>query len=502
MALTVATNTGALMAQAAASSVNKEMELSMERLSTGKRINGASDDAAGVAIASRLTAEIKGTNQAIRNSMDAQAMIDTAEGSHQEIESILQRMRELAVQAANDTNDASDRTNLQAELTQLSTEIDRISETTTWAGQKLLNASGGAGSDGAFEFQLGSRSSASDELTITIGSMSSATLGVGANNTSAGGAVLTELGTNSVQVTGAVKAGDVHSFSVNGTAGTYTVLAADISATTFTSQSNVATKIATAMTALAGQAGLTATATDNVVRVNQDVIAFTGVNAAYTAGNTTANSISGDTLTLDFSGNTAYAHAVFSVSFSINGVAIEIADGAGSMFSATSEYGATQAGAIEAIKAELALHADSLKGLTFSVAAGASDQITIQAITADGSAGFLTGVAANPAAGSSTVNLDSAANAQTAIGLIDAAITTVNSQRAELGSYSNRLDSTVSNLTNISNNLAAGKGRIEDADFAAETTNLAKMQILQQASTAMLAQANASKQNVLSLLQG
>jgi len=356
---------------------------------------------------------------------------------------------------------------------------------------------------GAFEFQLGSRSSASDELTITIGSMSSATLGVGANNTSAGGAVLTELGTNSVQVTGAVKAGDVHSFSVNGTAGTYTVLAADISATTFTSQSNVATKIATAMNALAGQAGLTATATDNVVRVNQDVVAFTNVVAAYTAGNTTANSISGDTLTLDFSGNTAFAHAKFSVSFSINGIAIAVADNAGSMFSAAGQYAETRAGAIEAIKAELALHANVLKGLTFSVAAGTnSDQITIEAISADGTAGFLTGVAANPAAGSSTVNLDSAANAQTAIGLIDAAITTVNSQRAELGSYSNRLDSTVSNLTNISNNLAAGKGRIEDADFAAETTNLAKMQILQQASTAMLAQANASKQNVLSLLQG
>ncbi len=215
-------------------------------------------------------------------------------------------MRELAVQAANDTNDASDRTNLQAELTQLSTEIDRISETTTWAGQKLLNASGGAGSDGAFEFQLGSRSSASDELTITIGSMSSATLGVGANNTSAGGAVLTELGTNSVQVTGAVKAGDVHSFSVNGAAGTYTVLAADISATTFTSQSNVATKIATAMNALAGQAGLTATATDNVVRTCKPrrCCLYERVNAAYSAGNTTANSISGDTLTLDFSGST------------------------------------------------------------------------------------------------------------------------------------------------------------------------------------------------------
>ena len=126
MALTVATNTGALMAQAAASSVNKEMEISMERLSTGKRINSAANDAAGIAISSRLTSEIKGTNQAIRNAMDAQAMIDTAEGAHEEIENILQRMRELAVQSANDTNSGVDRTNLNTELNQLSAEIDRI----------------------------------------------------------------------------------------------------------------------------------------------------------------------------------------------------------------------------------------------------------------------------------------------------------------------------------------------------------------------------------------
>ena len=126
MALTVATNTGALMAQAAASSVNRDMETSMERLSTGKRINSASDDAAGVAIASRLSSEIRGTNQAIRNALDAQAMIDTAEGAHAEVENLLQRMREVAVQAANDTNNANDRTALQAEMTQLTAEIDRI----------------------------------------------------------------------------------------------------------------------------------------------------------------------------------------------------------------------------------------------------------------------------------------------------------------------------------------------------------------------------------------
>ena len=127
----------------------------MERLATGKRINGASDDAAGVAIASRLTAEIRGTNQAIRNAMDGQALVDTAEGAHQEVESILQRMRELAVQASNDTNDADDRTNLNTELTALVAELDRIAETTSWAGQTLLD--GTFASSGVYRTSASSR---------------------------------------------------------------------------------------------------------------------------------------------------------------------------------------------------------------------------------------------------------------------------------------------------------------------------------------------------------
>jgi flagellin len=280
MALSVATNTGALMAQAAASSVNKEMEISMARLSSGKRINSAADDAAGVAIASRLTSEVRGTNQAIRNAMDAQAFLDTAEGAHKEIENILQRMRELAVQAANDSNDATDRDNLDTEFASLIVEIDRISDVTEWAGKSLMAA------DGSFTFQIGSGTAAADSLTVTI----------------------QQMGTNSL--------------------------------------------------------GSTAT------------------------------------------------------SFVLN------------------------------------------------------------------------------------THVSTASLAAIAIDALDAAIQVVNSQRATLGSYSNRLDHTVSNLTNVSTNLQAGLGRIEDADFAAETTNLAKTQILQQASTAMLAQANASKQNVLSLLQG
>ena len=150
MALAIATNNAALRAAASASSVNRDMETSMARLSSGKRINSASDDAAGVAISSRLTANIRGTDQAIRNALDGQALIDTAEGAHKEIENILQRMREVSVQAANDTNNQQDRDNLQAEMDAMSTEIDRIAATTTWAGAKMLDTDGST-----FNFHIG-----------------------------------------------------------------------------------------------------------------------------------------------------------------------------------------------------------------------------------------------------------------------------------------------------------------------------------------------------------
>ena len=139
MALTIGTNVASLQASAAASSVNRDLETSMARLSTGKRINSAADDAAGVAIASRLSSEIRGTDQAIRNALDGQALIDTAEGGHKEIEAILQRMREVSVQAANDTNSSQDRGNLQAEIDALSSEIDRIAGVTTWAGNSVMD---------------------------------------------------------------------------------------------------------------------------------------------------------------------------------------------------------------------------------------------------------------------------------------------------------------------------------------------------------------------------
>ena len=380
MALTVATNTGALMAQAAASSVNKSMETSMERLSSGKRINSAADDAAGVAIASRLTSEIRGTNQAIRNAMDGQALLDTAEGAHIEITEILQRMREVALQAANDTANSNDRDQLEVEMSNLSTEIDRISQTTTWAGKELLNGTltgntGGGTGDASFDFHIGSRTKAADTITTTIGAMRASVLAVD---------------------------GDV---TVDVTAATNSALNA--------------------------------------------------------VGNTGTSSVTITTAShsANFSGTMTVV--VDGVTFTTSNI------GSGSLADAV----ATSLAAL--------ITANSL----FTASA------TTSVVTITKAADF-------------TTALRTRANALEQVTAIDAALTTIMTQRAKLGAVSNRLDHSVANLTNTVANLSAGRGRIEDADFAAETTNLARTQILQQASTAMLAQANASKQNVLSLLQG
>jgi len=412
MALTVATNTGALMAQAAASSVNKDMEISMERLSSGKRINGASDDAAGVAIASRLTSEIKGTNQAIRNAMDGQALIDTAEGAHQEVENILQRMRELAVQASNDTNSSSDRANLQIEMDQLIKEIDRVSSATKWAGQDLLN--GGGSASKSFNLQIGSSATSGvDNLAVEVKTLAT------------GGATMSRLASN-----GSV-AQTIGQLASTGTAG---ALPYEV---TITLKSDDGT-----------------TATDyTVANINSDGELFVVTTGA---------------------ASPKVAHTAI--------VTIEDTDGA-DVVSLTVALTATNASTIaeslgDAIKA-------ARTGLSVDESAMDAGKLTFSAAGSDSGGA-----------------LGTVSNSRDAITTIDAVLQNLNNQRAQLGSYSNRLDSTVSNLTNISSNLQAGRGRIEDADFAAETTSLAKSQILQQASTAMLAQANASKQNVLSLLQG
>jgi len=238
----------------------------------------------------------------------------------------------------------------------------------------------------------------------------------------------------------------------------------------------------------------TTVATDGSITFDQQVIfsdaqSIIGSTPATTAG--TVNS-TGNVLTLESTG--ASGTDVFS--FSLNGTAVTYTIGA-------DDYEDSEAGVIAALQAQIDAEA-KFSGMEITVAAGSGgNDITVTA-----NAKTTTLIQDVSAVGSTTttattgLNVATAAGAQAAINAIDTAITTVNSQRATLGAVSNRLDSTVNNLTNISSNLQAGRGRIEDADFAAETTALAKAQILQQASTAMLAQANAAKQNVLSLLQG
>lgn len=392
MALAIATNNAALNAAASASSVNRDMETSMARLSSGKRINAASDDAAGVAISSRLSSEIRGTDQAIRNSLDGQALIDTAEGAHSEIENILQRMREVAVQSANDTNNSQDRANLQAEMNAMGTEIDRIAGTTTWAGANLMNG-GSAGKD--FSFQVGSAVGDKNQISVNIDGMTMSDLSIGTSSTSA---AFTLADGN---FAAASQTADTDDFTLN----------------TITASTSAA----------------------------PDTLVLSGIAT---------------------DGKLTVIHPSTSDSFSAD---IDASD-----------VHATAAN-INAALHSLGVHAQ----------VSADDAVTLSL--------FEVGAVTTP---STSIDVSSGANARTGITALDDAIETVNIQRSELGAVSNRLNHTVSNLTNISSNLSAARGGIEDADFAVETTNLAKNQILQQASTAMLAQANASKQNVLSLLQG
>ena len=397
MALTIGTNVASLQASAAASSVNRDLETSMARLSTGKRINSAADDAAGVAIASRLSSEIRGTDQAIRNALDGQALIDTAEGGHKEIEAILQRMREVSVQSANDTNSQQDRGNLQAEMDALSTEIDRIAGVTTWAGNSVMDGGGGASTTASpasktFSLQVGAATGTKNQIEVAIKAMDASTLSVGVT-------------------------------------------------------------VATANDLTTDDADQTAT------------------NAVFTKATAATGSSATDP--------EHSTKSQFVVSADANSTVIQI----GALGDISSTV-ATKAGAAADLVSKIN-DASNYQGAGISAAikSGTTDTIELTQNTTKS-------------------HVMSADAAMQSITNIDAAMLTVSTQRSELGAISNRLTHTVSNMTNISTNLSAARGGIEDADFALETTNLAKNQILQQASTAMLAQANASKQNVLSLLRG
>ena len=657
MALAIATNNAALNAAASASSVNKEMETSMARLSSGKRINSASDDAAGVAISSRLSAEIRGTDQAIRNSLDGQAMIDTAEGAHKEIENILQRMREVSVQAANDTNNDQDRLNLQQEVVNLVTEIERISKTTTWAGETLMT-----GDLTEFSFQVGSKTATENQIEIGIKGMGASNLGfsikapdgpVAPTNpatlsdfsfsqsgyqapfpgnvdaSASSPATLTasvKEGENIDSSTGLVvlnhgrtnanmmieqnppsdeKPEHVHIDLGNMDTSLNNIRAAMVSAgynsdelyvvvggtgnpngdddnldfriegslltntsVTFADETDptYATPYATFSNVTLGSADVSFTATVPAAQTNlvindpSDATGFTKfllvsngpgmtgtdtmraqINAAtathglhaeidhagiFTIRTAVATDPGGanlpatpaDLMTLrsnyepvtrpasnpfvpattvyDTSTATPEVLATDDASLSSSTLTIKSPQPSAMSITVGSEnYHFTSSDNAQSIAQKI----NDSSGATDS-GAGTSVHGTTATAQPDGTILFATYVA--PEAEVPLTLVTTQADAHQTIRAIDLAIKDVNMQRSTLGAVSNRLGHTINNLTNISTNLSAAQGGIEDADFAFETTNLAKNQILQQASTAMLAQANASKQNVLSLLQG
>ena len=539
MAISIATNTSALDAAAAAASVSRSLEISMERLSTGKRINSASDDAAGVAIASRLSAEITGTNQAIRNSLDGQAFIDTAEGAHKEVENILQRMREVSVQAANDTNNSQDRANLQSEMDAMVTEIDRIASTTTWAGENLMKSSTGSN----FSFQVGSATGVENQINVTIDGMGAKNLGIAASS--------------AVDVSSANAAQATYDGLVNAKATAAATVASAASA-----QAAANTKVANLELAKTGFANLTAasTAEEHAGALRDVMVGGASLTTPASIVSTTGSKGLGyDTLLSEFKGHLGELSdqgekdkATFAVSNFENAIANFEATTTNADAKTAYEAIVVAYDAVLTVDTSISdLNLGSVKntfglvaGNVASIASGAGAATTITTLlttTGDGDANIVapTGGAAIDAqiaaakavatsanndvliaegnlntatiavnAGTDPANLTgtnlsvgTGDSARASITTIDTAIKTVNTQRSELGAVSNRLNHTVNNLTNMSANLSAARGGIEDADFALETTELAKNQILQQASTAMLAQANASKQNVLGLLR-
>ena len=507
----------------------------MSRLSSGKRINSASDDAAGVAISSRLSAEIRGTDQAIRNSLDGQALIDTAEGAHKEIENILQRMREVAVQAANDTNNDQDRVNLQAEINALVTEINRIASTTTWAGEKLMEAE--LGTD--FSFQVGAKTADENQISIKINGMGSHALGLKADPADPD-FTPSDYATRQADISsaGIVSATDDNtSITLLGLGAGYADVTYDPADATSVNNAVTAINAGNAETNISATVGAGATSDGKIILSHNPpsspataagsyvstALANGDIKAAYASNSKPAatGEVIGDDMIISFDKDAASLGADFKIVLATgtNGVpeanatitvlpdnlqttvdVINDAAGAAGSGAGTDLHGYSAkvvASNDPDISGTIMLTKEKSGTATQKAFPGASGVPTVNQIDL-GRIAIVNNTSPYPA----DMDVKTLSKALEAIVAIDEAIKTVNIQRSDLGAVSNRLSHTINNLTNISTNLSAAQGGIEDADFAHETTMLAKNQILQQASTAMLAQANASKQNVLSLLQG
>ena len=488
------TNVSAIAAQNSLRTTGLNQSTAMERLSSGIRINSAKDDAAGLAISTRMTANIRGLAAAIRNANDGISLTQTAEGSLASISDNLQRIRELAVQSANSTNYSTDRAALNAEAAQLVSEIDRVASNSTFNGIKLL--------DGSYQdqaLQVGAGNEANDRISVSIASAKSSSLGVG------GGSSYNTSITSAAVGAAAMLSGGL---SING----FVVGASNTDGVSSTGSDASGIAVAAAINAVSGQSAVVATV-QKTERTGTTVA--DGAQAALASGAVLINGVNigaievaaspvarGAQMTAAINAKSGQTGVVATFSTTTGAVNLSALDGRNIAITATTAATQNGTGLTFTEGADVTTITRSTVKLASSNAAGITIAgITAASLTASGLTAGYSASTATAGAGVSTIDLSTAAGSQTALSTLDKAINSITDSRASMGAYQNRLTASIANLENSSMNLQASRSRILDTDYAKETTNLAKAQIIQQAATAMLAQANQSAQSVLALLK-
>jgi flagellin len=493
MALTL-TNVSSLGVQRALNESTRALETSMQRLSTGLRINSAKDDAAGLQISNRLSSQISGIGVAIRNANDGISLAQTAEGALQQSTNILQRMRDLALQAGSGAMAGSERAALQQEVAQLQQELTRIAETTSFAGRKLLD-----GSFGAQHFQIGAN--AFETIAVGIGNFRADRLGSHVRdlvNGTAGSATGDQLG-GLLEQAGTLPDNDV--------TGELTIAGRN---TLSFAVAGSAWEVARAINKRSDETGVMADARTllQLSFSGDDHYSFDLYGANEDAVSISAEIDNGDLGQLADAINAEAART--GITARIEGDRLWLISERGDDI-ALENFLSTDTGTAQAQNFDY----EGEEELVASVATLDDDSAmrAIGVVRLSGALGFSTTVDVATVDGSLATNysgfeevgevdLLTDIGAQTAIGVIDGALTTIDSTRAGLGAVQNRLEYTIANLQNMAENLSAARSRIRDTDYAAEVSNMVKYQILQQAATAILAQANQRPQAILSLLQG
>ncbi|MDZ5632686.1 flagellin [Janthinobacterium sp. GMG1] len=503
MAAVINTNISSLNSQRNLSTSQSALSTSLQRLSSGMRINSAKDDAAGLAISDRMTSQIRGMTQATRNANDGVSLAQTAEGALASSGDILQRIRELAVQSSNATNSSSDRQALQTEVGQLGSELNRIAQTTSFNGQALLD-----GTMGTANFQVGAdanqliSASGANFLTNTYGNNRIANDASAVKKDAVGNAVVGKLtisgsiGTTTVDTTAAVAetapgAGD----AIKGS--TAKSVAADINSQT-------------------AKTGVTATAqTDVNLNLGAESYSFS-IGSDNAKGVTVSFAVSGTASTAaDYAAginaiNAQTAKTGVTAQYDSVNKGMKLTNASGENIALTQGTTANTKFDVDGYKADGKVQAAAQSIITAAAAATVNGRVTFDSqnsfsVTETTTTGLAIGKAT--AQGStlnsvSTLDVTTFDGAQLALKIADAALATVNGQRAQYGALQSRFSSAISNLQSTTENLSASRSRIVDTDFASETANMTRGQILQQAGTAMLAQANSLPNGVLSLLRG